>query len=203
MVRDKPLIVGRQNDVDIILSHPERYVSKRHCEILLRGGRILIRDLHSTNGSFLGDTRLEPNQFYPWLPSQDIQLGPYTLSLVVEEQLNDGTMASAPEGTVNLDTYVRSRQLHVVCADGQPGRVPLALSPVVLGRLEDCDMTLANPRVSKRHLQVQRKGAVVEITDLRSTNGSFLDNRRLPANEPVIWRPGAVLRLGPYSVTLE
>jgi serine/threonine protein kinase len=81
LVENKPLFVGRTNESDIALTRPERYVSKRHCEIILQGERVLLRDLGSTNGTFLNEARLLRDNFYPWPVGASVQLGPLTLAL--------------------------------------------------------------------------------------------------------------------------
>ncbi len=52
----KPLVfIGRRN-ADVILSDTE--VSRQHAVIELHGGRFLVRDLGSTNGTYLDDTKV-------------------------------------------------------------------------------------------------------------------------------------------------
>src|SRR5680860_676871 len=41
----------------------------------------------------------------------------------------------------------------------------------LLGRLSDCDVTLDDPSVSRRHARIRREGEDYVIEDLRSTNG--------------------------------
>ena len=46
-----PVLVGRGPDVAIQV--PDRFASRRHCEISEREGALFVRDLGSTNGSFV------------------------------------------------------------------------------------------------------------------------------------------------------
>ena len=48
--------IGRLEDNDF--SIPEASVSSHHCEVLLRGNDVVVRDLNSTNGTFLGAERV-------------------------------------------------------------------------------------------------------------------------------------------------
>ena len=58
--------IGRVEDNSFQI--PEGSVSSHHCEILLRGSEIVVKDLNSTNGSFIngqqftGDAVLKPGQ---------------------------------------------------------------------------------------------------------------------------------------------
>ena len=51
-----PAVFGRSRDASIPLPHP--LVSRRHCELFERHGQLLVRDLGSTNGTFVGSERV-------------------------------------------------------------------------------------------------------------------------------------------------
>lgn len=53
----KPLRVGRAADSALILLDPS--ISRRHAEFVLRDGLLHVRDLASTNGTFIGEKRVE------------------------------------------------------------------------------------------------------------------------------------------------
>ena len=66
-----------------------------------------------------------------------------------------------------------------------------------LGR--DCTgMLLADPQTSRRHLVLTPNDGGVTVTDLGSTNGTFVDGRRIDTPYPVV--PGAVVRLGDTTI---
>ncbi|MEO1065448.1 MAG: adenylate/guanylate cyclase domain-containing protein, partial [Actinomycetota bacterium] len=85
----------------------------------------------------------------------------------------------------------------------QPGRRPVHLAivgPIELGR--DCDgLLLVDSQTSRRHLQLAPSAGGVVATDLGSTNGTFLGDRRL--DEPVLLEAGRALRLGDTIVELH
>lgn len=54
-----------------------------------------------------------------------------------------------------------------------------------VGRLEDCEVTLAEACVSRRHAEIRREGGAWLLVDLGSANGTFFGGARLAANEPV------------------
>ena len=58
--RDKfrrlPAVIGRAEDAAVRLSAD--YVSRRHCELLERNGGVMLRDLGSTNGTYLDRSKV-------------------------------------------------------------------------------------------------------------------------------------------------
>jgi hypothetical protein len=65
---------------------PEPSVSSHHCEVLLRGKDVVVKDLNSTNGTFIDG---EPITEAPLKPGQILRLGQ------VEIRLEDGLPAAA------------------------------------------------------------------------------------------------------------
>ena len=51
-----PTILGRAREVGLPLPHP--LVSRRHCQLVDRDGQLVVRDLGSTNGTFVGSERV-------------------------------------------------------------------------------------------------------------------------------------------------
>jgi predicted component of type VI protein secretion system len=51
-----PAIIGRGRSVQVTIPHS--LVSRQHCEISEREGRLLVRDLDSMNGTYVGDERI-------------------------------------------------------------------------------------------------------------------------------------------------
>src|SRR3954467_5884620 len=58
------------------------------------------------------------------------------------------------------------------------GREVDATPGAVIGR-EGVEIVLADPEVSRRHAAIRRSGAGVAIEDLGSTNGTFVNDRRI------------------------
>lgn len=207
LLKNAPVVVGRTDESDIPLTQPERYVSKRHCEILRQGERTLIRDLGSTNGTFMNEVQLQPDTFYQWTPGVPVQLGPFALVLkkVVEKPPAppppDPPSPEPPASEESTTTRVNPFEM-IICAEATPSRLPLTDRPIIIGRTPEVDMVLHFAQVSKQHCRIQRNGRQIEIVDLSSTNGTLLDGRRLPANTPTPWLPEGVLKIGPATFML-
>ena len=67
------------------------------------------------------------------------------------------------------------------------GRTYHLLSPTVVGRTAECDISIDAPGLSRMHARLRPSRDGLEIEDLRSTNGSFLNGQRIAAGTA---RPG-------------
>ena len=79
-------------------------------------------------------------------------------------------------------------------------RTVLSGSRVVIGRSRDCDVTLDDANVSRRHAELRREGASWVVADLGSTNGVKVNGRRV--NEQPL-SPGDEITLGIERLTFE
>lgn len=59
-------------------------------------------------------------------------------------------------------------------ADGAPREIELKAS-LCIGRAEDNDLTLADPKVSRHHARIERQGTALVLTDLDSANGTWVN----------------------------
>jgi pSer/pThr/pTyr-binding forkhead associated (FHA) protein len=70
--------IGRVEDNAFQIAEPS--VSSRHCEILLRGSDVLVKDLNSTNGTFINGEKITEKVLKP---GQTLRLGNIELKLEV------------------------------------------------------------------------------------------------------------------------
>lgn len=66
----------------------------------------------------------------------------------------------------------------------------------LVGRSRACDLMLAEPAVSSQHAVAEWTGSLWQLKDLGSRNGTFVDARRLAANELMPLQEGACIRFG-------
>ncbi|MFW6063801.1 MAG: FHA domain-containing protein, partial [Chloroflexota bacterium] len=71
---------------------------------------------------------------------------------------------------------------------------------ITIGRDPIVDIVLNDPEVSRQHARLTRVDDGYQIQDLGSTNGTFVDGKRL-AGDPVALTPGMVITMG-SNVTL-
>jgi hypothetical protein len=90
---------------------------------------------------------------------------------------------------------------HFLVLAGTSRDVRLGPAPVTFGRVAPCDVVLPGGEVSRSHCEVRIIGGVVHITDLRSTNGTFVNGSRVEGT--AILPAGGSLRIGPYLLVHE
>ncbi len=69
-----------------------------------------------------------------------------------------------------------------------------------IGRSLENDLVLDAPNVSRHHARLIRAGAVVQVMDLGSANGTRLDGREIEPRSALVLRAGARLGVGPYEI---
>jgi ABC transport system ATP-binding/permease protein len=84
-------------------------------------------------------------------------------------------------------------------------KIPFAIKfddkdKLTFGREPGNDVVLNKPNVSRFHAQVTRVGKRYYVTDMRSSNGTFVNDRRVEGD---VWlNPQDTIRIGPYKFVL-
>jgi pSer/pThr/pTyr-binding forkhead associated (FHA) protein len=99
IVNDKPIIVGRSSDLDMVLV--EDMVSRKHARITMQQDQIWIEDLGSTNGSFVNGEKIKRARLKE---GDRVLIGTSILKVI------------AGEGAVRPDTDVKANLENVAAA---------------------------------------------------------------------------------------
>ncbi len=114
--------IGRVEDNTFQIA--DASVSSHHCEVLLRGDEVLIRDLNSTNGSYINDAQITESVLKP---GQKLRLGQIELKLETDGSASTPLAApaapSAPAKKVAEATMVMPRGVSLSELEGG-GRKP-------------------------------------------------------------------------------
>jgi hypothetical protein len=128
--------LGRHDDCLIRIKSSQ--VSRRHCEILEVGGKLTVRDLGSSNGTFVNGKRVLGQQ--PLKAGDELTVGAITLrvvSLGAQTAAPHGAPASKPGDTAVVDAVpvdaVEEDEFEV---DFDEGEEPTALDVIPLADLE-------------------------------------------------------------------
>src|SRR4029079_1167206 len=91
-------------------------------------------------------------------------------------------MSTAPDARLTLTDFrprsvkVPLLRIAVTLPDGSAVEAPLGLDAVTVGSGADCDIVLADHRVSRRHCRLTLTERGVLLEDLDSKNGTVLGN---------------------------
>lgn len=121
------------------------------------------------------------------MPSDDDTLEEQTLSFQQPESIRPESGADDP---VHL--------LLLLDDNAPPKRYPLRTLPVVIGRNPPADLILEGPTVSRRHCRLELRDGRLSLTDLASTNGTFVNGVRL--TEAAALEDGATIGVGAYRL---
>jgi hypothetical protein len=122
-------------------------------------------------------------------------LGPVETELVIEPVQRTGTFSiearfrEGPGGSGAGSLILPTGERYV-----------LRENVVVLGRLPECDITLVDPNVSRRHAEIQPRGDGFVLVDLGSTNGSRVNGVRITERE---LRDGDEVSFGNIRLTFQ
>ena len=98
------------------------------------------------------------------------------------------------------ETLALTLTLLVVAGPDRGKRVALRTGTLVLGAGSDVDVSLTDPRVSRRHATVELVPDGVRVRDLKSRNGTRVNGAAIT---DTVARPGAVLEIGDTTFVLD
>ncbi|MBS2546702.1 FHA domain-containing protein [Catenulispora sp. NL8] len=132
-----------------------------------------------------------------------ILVGPPAVRLEAAEDLAIGVCrvrgATVPAGEPPASNGSSARRVRDPWLELNGTRIPLTTRLTILGRSPEADVRLHDPGVSSRHAAI-RLDASVTIQDLNSTNGTFVDGRRVASAD---LRDGSLLILGGVRATFH
>jgi ABC-type multidrug transport system ATPase subunit len=158
-VADGDYVVGRSDDATIVIDHPA--VSREHLGVRREDDGWVVEDLGSKFGTFrAGDlvTRIEvADAVVLHLGDPD---GP-----AIEFVLVEGSSAADKSFTTSATGF--HRKTHALQA------------LLRIGRGDENDIVVADLAVSREHAQIRHVGERLEIKDLKSANGTFVNGQRI------------------------
>ena len=180
LVRDD-YTIGRAEENTVRLT--ERNISRRHARLTKPGERWLLLDLTSYNGCYVNGQRV--SEKHEIVHGDLLQLGDYRLQ-VLDDSIADPvsfdkavTMPAAPRSQALLGQPDR---LVMLAGPTVGAEFPLSQDqPLLLGRGEECDVSVNHPSVSRVHAEIQPLGdGRYEIVDRESANGVRVNGVELP-----------------------
>ena len=178
MIRRK-WVIGRSCDCDLIVD--DAAVSSRHCQLTQTPDGFVLEDLNSTNGTFVNGKQVHSQ--VQVTPADHITLG-LKLPLPWPPGIGRVGQRSKEKKNPNFDRLTIPR----------PGK------RIVFGRDPNCDQVLDYPMISRRHAQLSNSADGLFVEDLGSSNGTFLNGRRV--RRAIKIHAGDLIGLGTFSFRL-
>jgi pSer/pThr/pTyr-binding forkhead associated (FHA) protein len=223
-IGDQPLSLGRDAASDVVVSGHE--VSRQHAEIRRDPDGYILVDT-SVNGTYVngqrvGKThrlaradviRIGTDEFRFYADAR--HSGPQMMPAVAEPEaapseppagashrLSDTMLGvPVPRNTPPSPTAAPLASFLFRSGELKGKRLPIKVPVVNIGRGDYNDVVIADPSVSTMHAKLQRREAIWILTDLGSTNGTFVEGERLTGEMPL--SPGTTLKFGDVSALFE
>ena len=218
-----PLSFGRDAGSDVVVSGNE--VSRNHAEIRNEPDGYLLLDL-SVNGTYVNGERIGKthtlaradvirigNDEFRFYADAAVAAPPETAATFPEtssppaapvgaaQRLSD-TMHGIPEpNTPPSPEAAPLASLLFRSGEFKGRRLPIRVPVVNIGRGDYNDVVISDASVSTMHAKLQRREAVWILSDLGSTNGTFVEGERLSGE--VALTPGTTLRFGDVIALFE
>lgn len=113
--------------------------------------------------------------------------------------LSGGAIDVEQTGLSTRTSRLAAARVLVVTRPGEPEQhLSLGEQPIVVGRAPSSGVMLAAHDVSRSHCRIAVAGGSVTIADLESTNGTFVDGKRIAGM--VALPQDAVVRIGPFQL---
>jgi len=105
--------------------------------------------------------------------------GEFWIKTAMEGDLPVEKLGGAPPGAKRRTPRKGPATLELIDSGDVSPTFTIDKETVQIGRLADNDIMLPDPNVSRAHARVSRRGDSYFITDLKSTNGTFLNEERI------------------------
>ncbi len=183
-------VLGRSSEADFSLKHVE--ISRQHCRFTWdeAATSCTIEDLGSARGTTVNGERLTAP--FTLQPGDKIGIGPAILEFGLGEPPEIEPQATGAAGaTTAANMLVR----------GKPADRIEVVGEITIGRDAGIEVWLNDPGVSRRHATVKKlPGGGVNVTDLNSTAGSFVNGHRFDTHDLTI---GDRLQIGPFCLQFD
>ncbi|MBN2386487.1 MAG: FHA domain-containing protein [Anaerolineales bacterium] len=173
--------LGREADNDIVLATP--VVSRRHAFLERRGETWYYVDRESHNGTTLGGKRIKEVTIHDGLALRIGEKAETAVTLTFQ-------VAAAAAGDAS-----QTGLIHIRSIEAPTGK---ALN---IGRDAEADIQLPAPAVSRRHAVLQPTASGWTLTDLNSTNGTFVNGQRITQPQPL--QEKDMVQIGPFRLVYE
>ena len=175
-------LMGRSKECGIHIPAVDKSLSRKHARLLLLQQVCSLQDLNSTNGTFLDGKKLEKDAVLPIEQDAEVRLAHDSFFLALpprSEKLWKAAQLASLQSAKTLETRYFFQE---TCTLGRS-------QPWAQGA-----MTARN--ISHQHARLEVADEGCTLTDLGSTNGTYVNKERIEASTPVALTPGDRIVMG-------
>ena len=175
-IRPGENVVGREGDIALV----DSMVSRRHAKVTMQDDVISVEDLGSTNGTKVNGETIPAGTSVTLTAGDKVSFGGVECALSMPG-VAAATMMPVSNKTAAI-AAAPSISPHVAKLIGDEATFGLKSGENSFGRKSENDLVISDPYVSGKHGVIEVAEDGVFLTDLDSTNGTFLNDSRLAAN---------------------
>lgn len=181
-VVEKSFTIGSADGVGLVIK--ESGIEPEHARIVLQDKRYVLKDLNSSEGTFVNGQRINQKQ----LNNRDvIGIGDRKLE-VIDPLVDQESLAKAQWSLVACSSWLSGQEFKLISKRGD--------NIVKVGRGNHCDVILPGTHLSREHAELRFEGGQLFIRDLNSANGTYINDAKASSGKLV---PGDKLRFDVYS----
>jgi pSer/pThr/pTyr-binding forkhead associated (FHA) protein len=162
-VVEKRYHIGSALENHLVLSEPG--IDQVHAKLVQENDKYFLKDNNSASGCFVNGQRVTNKEI---LPGDMIRLGTTEIIVLDPRSGGDPSGNKAPWRLVSESSWLSGKHF-IIPTD----------KPVLLGRDHKCDIVIPGSHLSRRHLEIRVDGNVLRLKDLKSANGTFLNETRI------------------------
>ncbi len=111
-------VIGRSTECGLRIASNE--VSRQHCKICIGNDCVTVRDLGSSNGTFINDYQLEPETDYEIAPDSELSIGGIKFMVRFEEPAGNVMQTNGLGSTVDLKPAMQEAHENAAADPIQP-----------------------------------------------------------------------------------
>jgi len=165
--------VGSGAANDIVIS--EDGVNGFHADLKVEGDRVTITDINTATGTMVNGDKITGSitlRAGDLITIQGVELE------VLEDDVSAGAKTLVLSGTALMELGTGSWSL-VAGSGPEKGQIIPIMDRVEIGRALECDISILEPALSRKHAELELQGDDLVIRDLGSVNGTHVNGEKV------------------------
>jgi pSer/pThr/pTyr-binding forkhead associated (FHA) protein/tetratricopeptide (TPR) repeat protein len=192
---EDPVVIGRDESADVRVD--DKKISRRHASFRVVDGEPTVEDLGSANGIKINGKRIDKRSKFKI--GDQIKVGSFNITLKDPSESTGSSAFDDPNKSPARKPAVEKVVSKPKEAAKEPNKDMPSLTglddPVqgrrfelkkgenIIGRLEECDVPILDGSVSRQHSRIVFTRDRLTVTDLGSSNGTFVNDTRIDMAE--------------------